>query len=389
MLSDIVANARLCTGLILAAMSLIPATASAASQVTCVGDSITFGAGTSNATTESYPAQLQGLLGTTYSVENDGHSGATLLTTGDLPYNSTAEYTRSTATALAMGGDVVIQLGTNDTKSQNWAHKGTFESDCEALVAHYLTPGDAGVAPRVWVNLPPPVFATNPYGIDSMIMTNETIPLLKQCAAAKGVSTIDVYTALQAFGADFADGVHPNDEGAGKIAQAVHDALVKLPTISLSATAASYAPNDPVVVNSTATAAYGTVQSVEVFEGTTSVGKATTSPFTVSITGLATGTHALTGRVTETGGRTADSSPPIQVIVTAAGTTGGSGVSTTPSGSSSAPNGSASSTPSTASSTPASTHSGGCNVARGEGLAGIGVIVGLLVFLQRKLKSKK
>ena len=55
----------------------ITGTARAQSHVTCVGDSITFGDGTSGAG-NTYPAVLQGLLGAGYSVENDGHSGATL-----------------------------------------------------------------------------------------------------------------------------------------------------------------------------------------------------------------------------------------------------------------------------------------------------------------------
>ena len=401
MVSDNVATGRPLTLSIIAALSFAASTASAASQVTCVGDSITYGAGSSDPATKAYPVQLGTLLGAGYTVENDGHSGATLLHNGDLPYNGTAEYTQSTATALARGGDVVIMLGTNDTKPQNWANKANFESDCEAMVDHYMAVADAGSPPpRVWINLPSPDWPagdppTNQYGIDGQILKNETIPLLQQCALAKGVSTIDVYSALLNFQADFSDGVHPNDDGAGRIAQAVHDALVKLPTISLAAAAVSFGAGTPVVVNATATAAYGKVQSVEIFEGTTSLGKSTTAPFTVTITGLSVGSHMVTGRVTETGGRTADSSPAIELQVE--GALGADLDASTSSGFDAGPaigNDDSSLAPDAGSDAGApgsfSLPESGCNVARGsEGFVFAGLLAGVLLFLQRKLRARK
>ena len=253
MLSDNVSMKRSLTLPIIAAMSLASATASAASHVTCVGDSITFGVGTANPPTTGYPAKLQALLGASFDVQNEGHSGATLLHDGDLPYINQPEYANATTWAAA-GGDVVIQLGTNDAKPQNWANKASFEGDCEALVA--ALPRRAATAGRRRracgsTSRRRPSRRTrmaSPTGRSC----GEVIPLLRQCATAKGVSTIDIHDALSDFSADFADGVHPNDDGAGKIAQAVHDALVKLPTISLSATAVSYPSGAPVVVNTTA-----------------------------------------------------------------------------------------------------------------------------------------
>jgi sialate O-acetylesterase len=52
-------------------------------KVSCIGNSITYGYGLSNPSTQSYPAQLQVLLGTTeYEVENFGSSGRTMLKSG-------------------------------------------------------------------------------------------------------------------------------------------------------------------------------------------------------------------------------------------------------------------------------------------------------------------
>src|SRR5579885_3646478 len=55
-------------------------------RVACVGDSITYGAGIKDREHNSYPAQLQKLLGDGYEVRNFGVNGRTLLSKGDLPY---------------------------------------------------------------------------------------------------------------------------------------------------------------------------------------------------------------------------------------------------------------------------------------------------------------
>src|SRR5690606_38894849 len=48
-------------------------------KVACVGDSITAGLGIADPGTQSYPAQLQALLGSGYTVQNYGDSGRTLM----------------------------------------------------------------------------------------------------------------------------------------------------------------------------------------------------------------------------------------------------------------------------------------------------------------------
>lgn len=51
-------------------------------KVACVGNSITSGYTLPDPATQSYPAQLQKLLGNSYQVGNFGKSGATLLNIG-------------------------------------------------------------------------------------------------------------------------------------------------------------------------------------------------------------------------------------------------------------------------------------------------------------------
>jgi lysophospholipase L1-like esterase len=139
----------ICASTLAAVLALAVVPAEAASRVpthvACVGDSITQGVGASSGKT-NYPADLQTLLGTNVRVMNYGHSGATLLSNGDLPYQKQSEYTSATDFVSNAGTgatvDVVIMLGTNDSKGYNWTvGTGTraeqFRTDCTAMVDHF------------------------------------------------------------------------------------------------------------------------------------------------------------------------------------------------------------------------------------------------------------
>lgn len=191
-------------------------------HVACVGDSITAGDGASLWST-AYPARLQSLLGDGYAVENDGHSGATMLKNGSHPYWSTAELAASTA-FTAHGGEVVIMLGTNDAQAANWALKDEFVADCEALVDHYRATSQAT---RVWISLPPPA-ASSACCATASNLENGVVPMLVECAAAKYAPTIDVRGAFDDDLSELLDGVHPNAAGVERIARTVRDALVNV-----------------------------------------------------------------------------------------------------------------------------------------------------------------
>jgi len=82
-----------------AALSLGLVSARAQITVTCVGDSITAGYGLSSPSTQSYPAQLQTLLGSGYTVKNFGSSGTTALKVSDNSYWNPPYDPRSSPTA--------------------------------------------------------------------------------------------------------------------------------------------------------------------------------------------------------------------------------------------------------------------------------------------------
>lgn len=64
-------------------------------KVACVGNSITYGTGLSDRLVQSYPVQLQKMLGTRYEVGNFGKPGATLLNQGHRPYIRQEEYQKA------------------------------------------------------------------------------------------------------------------------------------------------------------------------------------------------------------------------------------------------------------------------------------------------------
>lgn len=198
----------------------MPAFAAEKIKVACVGDSITAGAGVKEARNR-YPAQLQGLLGDGYEVNNYGNSGSTMLDDGDKPYKKQKSFTDAVAFAADI---VVIKLGTNDSKPQNWSKKEGFVPSTKSLVEAFQK---ANPKAKIYLCFPVPVIAQGNYGINNEKVKGEIIPLIKQTAEEMRLPIIDLYAALDGKPELFPDRVHPNDAGATLIAKAVFEAISK------------------------------------------------------------------------------------------------------------------------------------------------------------------
>ncbi|WP_205503651.1 GDSL-type esterase/lipase family protein [Rufibacter psychrotolerans] len=185
-------------------------------KVACVGNSITEGAGL----TQPYPAALQQLLGQAYEVRNFGLGGRTLLKKGNRPYWQEDKYQE----ALAWQPDIVIiKLGTNDSKPQNWAFKDEFKPDYLAFVRSFKA---LASKPKIYLALPLPAFEEK-WGITGSIIQDEIVPAIKDVARQTKVKTIDLYTPFVGKPHLTYDGIHPNDEGAAYLATQVFKALPK------------------------------------------------------------------------------------------------------------------------------------------------------------------
>ncbi|HMF40338.1 MAG TPA: GDSL-type esterase/lipase family protein [Polyangia bacterium] len=206
-------------------------------HVACVGDSITYGYLASSQATKSYPADLQTLFGSTAMVKNFGRNAATLLTSGDQPYivvDNMAEYNAATTFVSGAGAnavvDVIIMLGTNDSKPLNWSPADAggvtraqeFATDLGALVDHFT---GLSTHPVVYLAIPPAIY-TNTFGISESVTHNEIAPIIQQVATQKGMPVIDIHAATANHPEYFQDGVHPTDAGYMLVAMTMYDGLL-------------------------------------------------------------------------------------------------------------------------------------------------------------------
>ncbi len=185
-------------------------------NVACVGDSITAGYGLSNPGAESYPAQLQAILGGGYRVGNYGNSGTTALKRSDNTYWNSWAYR---ASMQSNPNIVVIMFGANDSKSWNW-NAANFDSDYRALISKYQ---GLRTHPRVYICLTTPIYTPNPFGttFDPAFIQNTVIPAIRTISQEAGVTLIDNNTPFLNHPELFTDGVHPTAQGAGIMANNV------------------------------------------------------------------------------------------------------------------------------------------------------------------------
>lgn len=187
-------------------------------RIACIGDSITYGYSIKNRTKDSYPAQLGRMLGDKWQVRNFGVSGATMLKKGDLPYWDQQAF----KDALAYNPNVVIiKLGTNDTKPQNWKYKDQFAADYADMIDRFA---ELPSKPHIWICKPVPAYGER-WGISETIIKNELIPLISRIARNNNVPVINLYDPLSDKPELFPDQIHPNAEGANDIAKEIYAVL--------------------------------------------------------------------------------------------------------------------------------------------------------------------
>lgn len=186
-------------------------------KIACVGNSITQGPGRDNP--DSYPLQMQGILGEAYEVVNFGVSGRTLLRKGDYPYWNEPQFQQ----VKDFKADIlIIMLGTNDSKPQNWQHASEFRQDYLDMIAEFkkTMPADG----KVYVIMPVPVTREN-FGITPEVMNNEQRMMIMDIARDSGSELVDLYTPLMNKTELLPDGVHPNTEGLGIMASVIARAI--------------------------------------------------------------------------------------------------------------------------------------------------------------------
>ena len=190
-------------------------------KVSCVGNSITYGMRLDNRDEESYPVQLQRMLGDKYEVGNFGKSGATLLRHGHRSYFEQEEFRQ----AMEFAGDiVVIHLGINDTDPRNWPHfQDEFVGDYLALIdsLRSVNPKTRFIIARMT-----PIGSNHTRFISGTKTWHGQIQKeIETIADASGAELIDFYEPLYRYPWMFPDAVHPNAEGAKILAKTVYQGI--------------------------------------------------------------------------------------------------------------------------------------------------------------------
>ena len=205
-------------------------------RVACIGNSITDGHGIDMRTAYGYPAMLQKKLGKDYWVKNFGVCSRTMLNKGDWPYMNEMAW----QDALAFKPDVVvIKLGTNDSKPENWQYGSEFRQDLEQMITT-LRPDLAQPAkkakkakkaaiveakPRILLCTPIPAFKST-WNISDSVITNAIIPIQQEVAKKYGLQVVDLHTLYANDGDKMLDdGIHPDPKGAARLADIIADAL--------------------------------------------------------------------------------------------------------------------------------------------------------------------
>jgi lysophospholipase L1-like esterase len=206
-------------------------------RVACIGNSITDGHGIDMASQYGYPALLQQKLGENYQVKNFGVGARTMLNKGDNPYMNEMAW----RDAVAFNPDIVIiKLGTNDSKPQNWQHGTEFKQDLVQMITT-LRPdlaqpkkkkskkaqAEQTAKPQIFLCTPIPAFKSS-WNINDSVITNGIIPIQQEVAKEYGLQVIDLHTLFANDGDKMlSDGIHPNEKGVQRLAEIIADALPK------------------------------------------------------------------------------------------------------------------------------------------------------------------
>lgn len=115
---------------------------------------------------------------------------------------------------------IIIKLGSNDTKPQNWNAR-KYKEDYQALIDTFRT-----ISPNIQIYLckPVPVFKTR-WGINDSTIVNGVIPAVEEIAKANDLPLIDLYNPMLDKGDFFPDQIHPNSEGTLEMARIIHEEL--------------------------------------------------------------------------------------------------------------------------------------------------------------------
>ncbi len=202
-------------------------------RVACVGDSITYGA-TSTNKVQNYPAYLQEMLGLDYYVFNAGVDGYSIVSTDQYAYKKTVEFQQ----VKSFKPDVVLfALGTNDANPtpnqpyKNWEDEANdrankfVQSTNELFDAFIKVNADV----QIIMLLPSALFKVgdDAWNADAWNanLDKYVTPNLKKIAEERKLKTVDLHSWSLNNKEVFVDGLHPKDTTYKTFAQFIFDSV--------------------------------------------------------------------------------------------------------------------------------------------------------------------
>lgn len=208
-------------------------------QISCIGDSITYGVGTEpwgeRCCVNSYTACLQRKLGDVAEVKNFGASGYAVTRKSDFPYTLWWKYEQSIPPLNPSPDIVIMMLGSNDAKTvfdvpgltnttvANWDNKADFISDYIDLINTYRAiPSN----PKIFICTTCSIKYYSPdHKVTPEVINFELQKLIREVARQANLPLINVHSAMTGHENLLEDGIHPNNEGAMIIADTVYNAI--------------------------------------------------------------------------------------------------------------------------------------------------------------------
>jgi len=191
-------------------------------RVACVGDSITCGLKIENPQENSYPAQLQKLLGDRYEVQNFGCSGARVCKATRVPYLNQPECRNAVSFKPHI---IIVCLGINDASVPEWHNnKPNFVRDYLELIQHFTNVPKIQT-PKIWLTTLLPVMPPYEPYVEIQQTKTEADAMIRQVADLLNLPVIDLFSPLISEPQFFPDGLHPDINGAAIIAQTVAKAI--------------------------------------------------------------------------------------------------------------------------------------------------------------------
>lgn len=182
--------------------------------ISCVGDSITYGYGLKDRK-DSWVFLLPKLLGEDYKTINYGLVGATLLSSGDIPYfnsNIALEFNKKDT------DKIIFMLGSNDSKNINW-NKNKFSEEYNQIVDKFI---DKVGRDNLYIMTPPKIFLKSSSEEDANNDNlKEAYDIIIDIGNNKNVNVIDLYKYSENHKDWYSDGLHLNKKGNKEVAKII------------------------------------------------------------------------------------------------------------------------------------------------------------------------